>query len=88
MNVRLLADERDRRVITGLVHRSLLTLLGAVTGLVAALLLGTRGGPQVTPALSLFQVIGYNLLVVSAVLVLRVLFTIFRSDPLPAAPLR
>ena len=85
MNVRLLADERDRRVITGLVHRSLLTLLGAVTGLVAALLLGTRGGPQVTPALSLFQVIGYNLLVVSAVLVLRVLFTIFRSDPLPAA---
>ncbi len=85
VNVRLLADERDRRVITGLVHRSLLTVLGAVTGLVAALLLGTHGGPQVTPALSLFQLIGYNLLVVGAVLVLRVLFTIFRSDPLRTA---
>jgi ubiquinone biosynthesis protein len=45
------------------------------------LLLGTRGGPRVTPAVSLFQVIGCNLVVVSCVLVLRVLFTIFRSGP-------
>jgi ubiquinone biosynthesis protein len=34
----------------------------------------------VTPALSLFQLIGYNLLVVSAVLVLRVLVTIFAAS--------
>jgi ubiquinone biosynthesis protein len=86
LNVRLLADERDRRVITGLVHQALLTILGVVTGLVAALLLGTHGGPQVTPALSLFQLIGYNLLVVSAVLVLRVLVTIFAASRL-AGPL-
>jgi len=32
-------------------------------------LLGTNGGPKVTPTLSLLQVIGYNLLIVSAVLV-------------------
>jgi ubiquinone biosynthesis protein len=81
-NVRLFADRRDRQVITGLLHQVLLTGLGAVTGLVAAILLVSHGGPQVAPAISLFQLIGYNLLVVSAVLVLRVLFTIFRADRL------
>jgi ubiquinone biosynthesis protein len=82
VNVRLFADRRDRQVITGLLHQTLLTGLGAVTGLVAAILLVSHGGPQVAPALTLFQLIGYNLLVVSAVLVLRVLFTIFRADRL------
>ena len=37
-------------------------------------------GPEVTPAVSLFQVFGYNLLVVSCILVLRVLFVIFRQQ--------
>jgi ubiquinone biosynthesis protein len=82
LNVRLFADRRDRQVISGLLHQTLLTALGAVTGVVAAILLVGRGGPQVAPALTLFQLIGYNLLVVSAVLVLRVLFTIFRADRL------
>ncbi len=40
--------------------------------------MGASGGPAVTPTVSLFQVFGYNLLVVSCVLVLRVLFVIFR----------
>jgi ubiquinone biosynthesis protein len=80
INVRLFADRRDRQVITGLLHQALLTLLGAVTGVIAAILLVSHGGPQVTPGLSLFQLIGYNLLVVAAVLALRVLFTIFRAD--------
>jgi hypothetical protein len=30
-------------------------------------------------AVSLYQIIGYNLLIVAAILVLRVLFTIFRT---------
>ncbi len=79
LNVRLLADERDRRVVTGLTHQFLLTLLGAASGIVAALLLGAPGGPKVAPTVSLYQVIGYNLLIVAAILVLRVLFTIFRN---------
>ena len=79
LNVRLLADERDRRVVTGLTHQFLLTLLGASSGIVAALLLGAPGGPKVAPTVSLYQVIGYNLLIVAAILVLRVLFTIFRN---------
>jgi ubiquinone biosynthesis protein len=86
LNVRLFADRRDRQVVTGLLNQSLLTVLGAVTGLVAAILLVSRGGPTVTPGITLFQLIGYNLLVVSAVLVLRVLFTIFRADRLLPGP--
>ena len=79
LNVRLFADERDRQVITGLTHQFLLALLGAASGIVAALMLGTSGGPKVTATASLYQVIGYNLLIVAGILVLRVLFTIFRS---------
>ena len=47
--MRLLADERDRRVVTGLTHQFLLTFLGAASGIVAALLLGAPGGPKVAP---------------------------------------
>ncbi|WP_371404518.1 AarF/UbiB family protein [Kribbella sp. NBC_00662] len=78
VNVRLLADERDRRHVTGLLHQALLAILGATAGLMAVLLLGTPGGPQVTTSMTLYQLIGYNLLVICAVLVLRVLVLIFR----------
>jgi len=77
INVRLFADDRDRRVVTGL-HQVLLTVLGATAGLMAVLLLGTAGGPQVTSLVSLYQLFGYNLLVISVVLVLRVLVLVFR----------
>jgi ubiquinone biosynthesis protein len=79
LNVRLFADERDRRVVTGLTHQFLLTFLGVASGIVAALLLGAPGGPKISSTVSLYQVIGYNLLIVAAILVLRVLFTIFRN---------
>ncbi|MEV5966730.1 AarF/UbiB family protein [Kribbella sp. NPDC051952] len=78
LNVRLFADERDRRHFTGLLHQALLVILGATAGLMAVLLLGTPGGPKVTESISLFQLFGYNLLVICAVLVLRVLVLIFR----------
>ena len=79
VNVRLFADERDRRVVTDLTHQFLLTLLGAATGIGAVLLIGAPGGPEITSTVSLFQVIGYNLLIVASILVLRVLFAIFRD---------
>ena len=77
--MRLFADERDRRVVTGLTNQVLLTVLGAASGIAAALLLGTTSGPKVTSDVTLYQVIGYNLFLVAAILVLRVLFTIFRN---------
>jgi ubiquinone biosynthesis protein len=79
LNVRLFADERDRRVVTGLTNQVLLTVLGAATGIIAALLLGISGGPQIASEVSLAQLIGYNLLAVAAILILRVLFVIFRN---------
>ncbi|WP_182880091.1 ABC1 kinase family protein [Microbispora sp. H10949] len=78
LNVRLLADDRDRSYVTGLLHQVLLTVLGATAGVMAVILLGTDGGPQVLSNTSLFQLIGYNLLGISAILVLRVLAVIFR----------
>ncbi|WP_433442532.1 ABC1 kinase family protein [Nonomuraea sp. CA-141351] len=78
MNVRLLADDRDRRYVTGLLHQVLLTVLGATAGVMAVILLGTAGGPPAWGNTSLFQLIGYNLLVIAAILVLRVLAVIFR----------
>jgi ubiquinone biosynthesis protein len=78
-NVRLFADERDRRVVTGLANQFLLTFLGAASGIIAVLLLGAPGGPKISPSVSLYQVIGYNLLIVAAILMLRVLYVIFRD---------
>ncbi|WP_410785093.1 ABC1 kinase family protein [Kribbella sp. C-35] len=78
VNVRLFADERDRRHFTGLLHQALLAVLGATAGIMAVLLLGTPSSPKVTDSMTLFQLFGYNLLVICAVLVLRVLVLIFR----------
>ncbi|MFI7415961.1 ABC1 kinase family protein [Nonomuraea sp. NPDC049684] len=81
LNVRLLADDRDRRYVTGLVHQVLLTVLGATAGLMAVLLLGIEGGPVVVGTTSLYQLLGYNLLVIASIMVLRVLALIFRRPP-------
>ena len=81
VNVRLLADSRDRHHITGLLHQFLLTVLAATAGIMAVLLLGLPGGPRVTADVSLYQIIGYNLLAIAAIMALRVLILIFRNDP-------
>ncbi|HEY2313672.1 MAG TPA: AarF/UbiB family protein, partial [Streptosporangiaceae bacterium] len=46
LNVRLFADERDRRLVTGLTHQFLLAFLATASGIIAALLLGAPGGPE------------------------------------------
>ena len=52
----------DRDLITGLVHQSLLAVLGAAAGVMAVLLLSSGGGPEVTESVDLFAVLGYGLL--------------------------
>lgn len=64
-----------------LISFTLLTVLGSAAGLMAVLLLGNPGGPQVTDTIGLFELFGYGLLVVAVVLVLRVLIVVFRRDP-------
>ncbi|MEV8440995.1 AarF/UbiB family protein [Actinosynnema sp. NPDC051121] len=78
LSMRLFADERDRQFVVSLLHQVMLTVLGATAGLMAVLLLGADGGPEVGPGISLFQVFGYNLLVISVLLGLRVVVAIFR----------
>jgi ubiquinone biosynthesis protein len=78
LRVRLLADDADRRVVTGLLHQVLLTALASTTGIMAVLMLGLRGGPRLTHTVGLFEFFGYCLLVISAILALRVLVLIFR----------
>jgi ubiquinone biosynthesis protein len=78
VNMRMFSHPQDRDVVTGLVHQVLMAFLAATVGIMAVLLLGTDGGPDVTDSISLYAMLGYQLLVVSAVLGLRVLVTIFR----------
>jgi ubiquinone biosynthesis protein len=80
VRVRLFADARDRRLVTGLVHLTLTAVLGAVAGIMAVLFLGMTGGPQLNDTVPLFPVFGYGLLVVSVVLALRVLVVVLRPD--------
>ncbi|MGW0519676.1 ABC1 kinase family protein [Crossiella sp. NPDC003009] len=80
VNVRLFADERDRRVLRGFLNQVLLTVLTATTGVMAVLLLGTTAGPMVADGISLLHVFGYNLLVISSVIALRVLYLVFRRE--------
>ncbi|BCJ39708.1 ubiquinone biosynthesis protein UbiB [Actinoplanes ianthinogenes] len=80
LNIRLFSDERDRRVVTGLIHQVLLTVIGATAGVMGILLLGTGGGPRISAGIGLFPLLGYGLLIISVVLVLRVLVVILRRD--------
>ncbi len=79
VNVRLLGDERDRSFVQTLVHEVILTVLGATTGVMGVLLLGATGGPRVNSSVTLFELFGYNLLVISGVLILRLLFTVLKA---------
>jgi ubiquinone biosynthesis protein len=69
----------SRRVL-GVRIRTVRALIGAATGLMAVMLLASTGGPAVGPELTLNQLFGYNLPVVSALLGLRLLFVVFRSQ--------
>jgi ubiquinone biosynthesis protein len=80
VQVRLFADQRDRRHLTGRLHQVLLTILAATAGSMAVLPLGTAGGKAVTAKVSLYQLAGYNLPVVCAILALRVRVLILRPD--------
>ena len=73
-NVRVLADPRDQDVFSGYLHQALEGVLAAATGIMAVVLLASQGGPLISNSVRLYAVFGYNLLVISAVLAIRVLF--------------
>jgi ubiquinone biosynthesis protein len=80
VNVRHLADASDRRYVTSLLHQVLLTFLAAASGIMAVMLIGLHGGPNVTRTVTLYSFFGYCLLVVAAILAVRVLVLVFRPD--------
>jgi ubiquinone biosynthesis protein len=81
VRVRLFADENERRVINGLVQQLVLAVLAATSGMMATRLLGIPGGPRLTASISLYQFLGYSLLVIAGVLGLRLLAPILRRVP-------
>jgi len=87
VNVRVLADERDRQTIGGWIQLGVLTVLAATAGIMAVALLALHGGPAMTATVSLYQFLGYCLLVICALLALRVLAAVFRTRAL-ARPAR
>jgi ubiquinone biosynthesis protein len=80
VRIRLFADDHDRHVVNGLVQQLVLAVLAATCGLMATRLLGIAGGPTLTPAISLYQFLGYCLLVIAGILGLRLLAPIFRRE--------
>ncbi len=79
VNVRLLADERDARLVTHWVARAVLAFVGAALGLMAVLLLGLKGGPMLNATLSMYQAFGYAGLFTGVTLILRVVVAIARD---------
>ncbi len=79
VNVRLLADERDARLVSKLVSWAVLAFLGAALGLISVLLLGIKGGPAFSDTIGVYQLFGYVGLFVSVVLILRVVIAIIRE---------
>lgn len=81
IQVRALADRRDRQFIIGLAQQMMLTILAAAATLGAIILLTSTAGPRLTPTLPLYAFLGYVLLFVAFVLGLRVLVRVFfRAD--------
>jgi len=77
-NLRLFSDPRDVSVITTLVNRAVLGLLGSALGLMSVILLQGRGSPGLTKGITTLQLFGYIGLFLSVTLILRVVIDILR----------
>jgi ubiquinone biosynthesis protein len=77
--VSLFSDETDVRVVTRLVNRAILAVLGGMTGLLAVLLLAMQGGPPFAGGTTLFHFFGYFTLFFSAVLIMRVVVAVLHD---------
>ncbi|MBB5078448.1 ABC1 kinase family protein [Nonomuraea endophytica] len=81
-NVRPLADDGDRRFLTGLVQQIVIAVLAGSATLGAIMLITADIGPMITPNIRLLAVAGGALLLIGFILALRSLALIFnpRSD--------
>ncbi|HEY0807923.1 MAG TPA: AarF/UbiB family protein, partial [Pseudonocardiaceae bacterium] len=77
LNVRPLADRRDRDFLTGIAQQLMITILAAAATIGAIMLLTSDTGPMLTPTVRLYAFLGYALLFIGFVLGLRVLVLVF-----------
>ncbi len=75
-NLRLFSDPHDVSVITTLVNRAVLGLLGAALGMISVILLLAPRSPRITTGLTLLQLLGYTGLFLAITLILRVVLEI------------
>jgi ubiquinone biosynthesis protein len=78
-HISLFADDRDVAVVTRLVNRVVLGLLGGLVALASVGLLAVPGGPQLTRSTSLLDLFGYMGLFLATVLILRVVMAVLRD---------
>jgi ubiquinone biosynthesis protein len=77
-NLRLFSDPRDISVITTLVNRAVLGLVGSALGVMSVIMLLARGSPGISRGITLLQLSGYVGLFLSITLILRVVLEILR----------
>lgn len=82
VNVRILADERDRRFVTGIVQQLTMTMLAAACALGGIILVVSDTGPMMLPYLPVYTFVGFTLLLFAFVLAARALVLIFRHSAL------
>lgn len=75
-----MANADDRATMSDLLHEALLTILASTSGIMAVIIIGQDGGPRIITAVTMYQFIGYSLLVAALILAMRVLVLIFRSS--------
>lgn len=78
LNLRLVADARDRSFFREIIGLGVVAFLAGIFGVMGALLLVSENGPQLTDSLTLFQVFGYLFMLISGILTLRALFDVLR----------
>ncbi|MCK0112895.1 AarF/UbiB family protein [Ornithinimicrobium sp. F0845] len=83
VNVRLLADARDRSFVTGLVQQLTMTLLAGACAIAGIMLVVSDTGPALAPDLLLYPLLGATLFLFGFVLAARALVLVFRRTALP-----
>lgn len=78
INIRPLADRRDRAFITDLIHQIIVAALACAATLGAVILLTSNTGPMIAPDFRLYAFLGYTLLFVGFILGLRSLIRVFK----------
>ncbi len=77
-NLRLFSDPRDVSVVTTLVNRAVLGLLGSALGLMSVMMLQGSASPRITRDITILQLFGYIGLFLSVTLILRIVIDILR----------